>query len=483
MKTISQMNRSYPRAFSVLFATLVCGVCAISPRPALAYYGDCGQAESDGNAVHASDALYLLKTAVGNASYPAPLCVGDVNSSSSITTVDALMVLDKSTGQSVTLTCPSGSTCTPCTESDISSRLGALTDDERVLAATSTIFRCSQNTTITVSSGWSATVSADNVIVSARDRKLTMRRYTSGNCPGSEPGSGVQFLTITGDNVVFGTPDSVPVPTPPDTAAPWTDFTVLRFWNNVEVTGDDVTIRGVTLDSPCSTGLINKTGAVGTELRASIITRTSQKGIRTESNSMNTTSPCTDANALYQSSSNRYCYNLAVYDTLFNGAYSPFRISQTGRYLIKDSVAKTRSGWPCTDPLLENSGTIDYRVRFDGLETDDCDSGLIVAGTATAAVDLSYVHHSDKRGIWALGTSTSSLRTNDIMNNGGSSSADTHYGGVTTSGTPYVDMGTVGSPGNNVLCGNRDPSTWVQIDNDGGTIDNYGNTITNGACP
>lgn len=455
----------------------------MSPRPALAYYGDCGQAESDGNAVHASDALYLLNTAVGNTSYPAPLCVGDVNTSSSITAADALLVLDKSTGQPITLTCPSGSTCTPCTESDISTRLGALTDNERVLAATSTIFRCNQNTTITVSSGWSATVAADNVIVSARDRKLTMKRFTSGSCPGSAPGSGIRFLTISGDGVVLGSPSSVAVPTPPDVSSPWTDFTVERFWNNVEVTGDDVTIRGVYLDSPCNAGLINKTGAFGTELRASIVSRTDKKGIRVESNGINNTSPCTDANTLYQSGTDRYCYNLTVYDSLFTGAYSPFRIAAPGRYLIKDSVAKTQSGWPCTDPLIENNNAIDYKVRFDGLETNDCDSGIILKDDAVVAIDNSYVHDSDKRGVWAGGNTTSSLRSNDIINNGGSSSAQPYYGGVTTSDTPYVDMGAVGDPGGNVLCGNRDPSTYVQIDDNGGTIDDYGNTVTNGACP
>ena len=55
-------------------------------------------------AVVASDALFVLKAAVG--SLQCPLCTCDVDSSGSITASDALRTLKKAVGQPITLTCP-----------------------------------------------------------------------------------------------------------------------------------------------------------------------------------------------------------------------------------------------------------------------------------------------------------------------------------------------------------------------------------------
>lgn len=55
-------------------------------------------------AVAASDALYVLKAAVG--SLACPLCTCDVDNSTKITATDALRVLKKAVGQNVTLNCP-----------------------------------------------------------------------------------------------------------------------------------------------------------------------------------------------------------------------------------------------------------------------------------------------------------------------------------------------------------------------------------------
>jgi len=53
---------------------------------------------------NASDALFVLRTAVGNVS--CDLCVCDVNDSGTITASDALIVLQFAVGQPVVLNCP-----------------------------------------------------------------------------------------------------------------------------------------------------------------------------------------------------------------------------------------------------------------------------------------------------------------------------------------------------------------------------------------
>lgn len=468
-KLIAQ--KALVRAATLLALSLLLALPAVSS----AYYGDCGQADSNGSVVHSSDADYLLNTAVGNTAYPAPLCVGDVNSSGTITSSDALLVSQKAAGQAVTLTCASGSTCTACDESSIATRLAALNNDERVLAGTSTIFRCTPGTTITVSDTWASSVTADNVIVSARDRDLTFKRHTT--CPGSQPTGGIRFLDLAGDDIVL---EAVHIE---------------RFWNGVEVSGDNNTIRSVGLipagvqdgwiDYACNVAVLNQSNAMGTELRTLFITRTG-KGVISQGAAINTTSPCTDANALYATSTSRSCYNLASYDTAYNGVNVPVQFTGKGRYLVKGEYMYpgAGAGYPCSGPVVDQPNqSDDVRARFESVWIDTCDTGARIKNGAQVAFAYGNVRHSVIRGVWTSQSSLTTLRDVIIRENGGTSAALSHYGGVTTSnGSPYVDMGVSPDSGDNTLCGNRDPSGYVQIDNDAGTITNYGNTITNGAC-
>src|SRR5205085_6600999 len=63
----------------------------------------CGDANGDSN-VSTSDALIVLKGAVGSGTCPADVC--NVNNLGGVTTADALLVLRYSVGQGVSLTCP-----------------------------------------------------------------------------------------------------------------------------------------------------------------------------------------------------------------------------------------------------------------------------------------------------------------------------------------------------------------------------------------
>ncbi|MFN2428128.1 MAG: hypothetical protein ABR587_16970 [Candidatus Binatia bacterium] len=64
----------------------------------------CGFPLSDGEKPSASDALYILKAAVGGGD--CPLCVCDVNDSGSLAAGDSLTVLRAAVGVDVPLTCP-----------------------------------------------------------------------------------------------------------------------------------------------------------------------------------------------------------------------------------------------------------------------------------------------------------------------------------------------------------------------------------------
>jgi hypothetical protein len=59
---------------------------------------------SRGTVITASDALYVLNSAVGAAA--CELCVCDVNSSGAVTATDALFVLNAAVGLDVRLMCP-----------------------------------------------------------------------------------------------------------------------------------------------------------------------------------------------------------------------------------------------------------------------------------------------------------------------------------------------------------------------------------------
>jgi len=69
--------------------------------------GDCGQPKTGGLAPTASDALEVLRTAVGSSKCGGlNTCICDVDASQNVTAGDALVVLKKAVGQDVAMTCP-----------------------------------------------------------------------------------------------------------------------------------------------------------------------------------------------------------------------------------------------------------------------------------------------------------------------------------------------------------------------------------------
>ncbi len=105
---------------SISAAALLMGLWLGGPSVALAQGGLCGQPISTGAAPTATDALFVLRVAVGVASCDA--CVCDVDSSGGatpVTATDALKVLKRAVDATVVLTCTSCTTSVSCFDNSV----------------------------------------------------------------------------------------------------------------------------------------------------------------------------------------------------------------------------------------------------------------------------------------------------------------------------------------------------------------------------
>ena len=135
---------------ALTFAASLFALALVPGVPALAAQGDCSQPVSSGTTPNTSDCSFVLRAAVGTKT--CALCVCDVNSSSSLTTVDALICLKKAVGQSVTIDCvPCGpTTTTPSTTStsttSTTTTIPVRCDSNSDCGALPDTFRCNPNT-------------------------------------------------------------------------------------------------------------------------------------------------------------------------------------------------------------------------------------------------------------------------------------------------------------------------------------------------
>lgn len=121
----------------------------------LAANGDCSQPISNGSAPQTLDCSAILRVAVSLR--VCPICVCDVNSTQSVTTLDALLCLKKVVGQAVTLNCPAcdnvttttiqgGPSTTSTSTSSTTTTLPVRCDGNSDCAALPPAFRCNPNT-------------------------------------------------------------------------------------------------------------------------------------------------------------------------------------------------------------------------------------------------------------------------------------------------------------------------------------------------
>jgi hypothetical protein len=93
------------RVFVGFFLSSVLLVAPPGALRSMAAQGDCGQPVSTSSAPQASDALAVLRTAVGSST--CGVCVCDVDRSGAVGAADALRTLRRAVGQSVELRCVS----------------------------------------------------------------------------------------------------------------------------------------------------------------------------------------------------------------------------------------------------------------------------------------------------------------------------------------------------------------------------------------
>lgn len=444
-------------------------ICAALPTVSASRMNDCGQPATTGS-ISATDSLYVNNTAVNPTGYPCPLCVCDVNNSGTITASDALIILNEATNPgSQTLTCAAGSqsTCTPCNVTDVRGRLQGLANNARLTNYTSTIFRCTdQELTLTAVL---ATVTANNVIISAEDRGMTLR--CTSNCTTD----GVDFIRMQGANSTIK------------------HFTVKDFHTGVFVTGDDNTIRNVSFIGSKNSGVETGTGSSGLEVRDSSFSDSAERGVY-GNGTLDTSGTCVPSgvDVIYSATPGaRSCYNLAVYDSTFSNVSIPASMTDAGRYLIKGVTMTGGTTWrngsllgrtsdDPTDPLT--------RFRVENTSVTGFTTGLRLFGYGSKHVLVNVdVADSTKRGVWGAGTCSAKVRTSDVLDNGGAvDSTYPYYGGIATgrynqNDNPTVDAGTAGDAGNNLVCCNIDPNgnsrNFHQVH---GTILQSGNLSCNG---
>ncbi len=120
----SPMERRHTRfafPFPAFFVAAFLIACMLG-NPAHAAVGDCGQPFSTGTKPTASDALFVLKAAVG--SLQCELCVCDADGNGVESATDALLVLKVAVGSALPLLCPSCATTTTTTSSTTTTTVG-----------------------------------------------------------------------------------------------------------------------------------------------------------------------------------------------------------------------------------------------------------------------------------------------------------------------------------------------------------------------
>lgn len=150
----------------ILAAVLTGGLMLAAPTLSSAAQGDCGQPNSSGTKPSASDALAILKEAVGqDTACDAEPCICDINSSGSTTAADALLALKVAVGQDVEFACDcdTGPTDPACTSAEFFSRAGSDLD-----------------------SGWTGLAHNSEIIEGAAISFRTLRRCTDNQAPCSK---------------------------------------------------------------------------------------------------------------------------------------------------------------------------------------------------------------------------------------------------------------------------------------------------------
>ncbi|HYB98529.1 MAG TPA: hypothetical protein VEC57_05275 [Candidatus Limnocylindrales bacterium] len=159
-------------------ASLVCAAFAATPIAAMAANGDCGQPVSTGNNPTASDALAILKEAVGQATAcDTQLCICDVNGNGAVQASDALQTLKRAVNPQQALMCDCEGECNndgTCDPGETEENCPADCGDVEGVPCTSAQLTSSSGSDL--DSGWTGIAHNSDLIEGASVTFRTLRR-------------------------------------------------------------------------------------------------------------------------------------------------------------------------------------------------------------------------------------------------------------------------------------------------------------------
>jgi hypothetical protein len=215
----------------------------------------------------------------------------------------------------------------------------------------------------------------------------------------------------------------------------------------------------------CDDAVTNAASAVGTLFRDLVI----KNGCDKCSQSFG------DAALLSTDASEREHYN-AIFDRVdFVGCAQPLRMTDGGRFLVRDSLmlARRGTGFPCLGPFFSSSGDRGVTVHVHGSIVAGCRRGIRVGGGAQMTLAATLIERSAVAGLRAVGDARVSIAGSRILANGGRTSVERGSGGLVVVDEAAVDVGggeveidgLPPSAGGNLLCGNIDRSqTLLAVD-------------------
>jgi len=307
-------------------------------------------------------------------------------------------------------------------------------------------FNCSNTVIPLVSSRTNRMITAPNVVIDGEARNITFEQSPrcgppDATCPDIE--GGAWFVSLQGNNGVVR------------------NLTVQYFFEGIHVDGGNGNIvENVTINRPCDDAFTNYHPATNTIFRNSTIHDACDKAVQ-----------------LYGSASvTAPNWNATLDRVTLTNCNDPIRMgdvsSERGRFRLTGVLVNDPAGglFQCGYNLWDGGGYI----QMEDSTVDGC-KGWHIGGSMEARIVGSTFSNNVMRGVLLYGNARVSFERNLFTMNGGGSSANPGYGGVSIKETAQADLGggsltlqgvAVTSAGLNTFLGNRGPTdTTLDIEN------------------
>lgn len=160
--------------------------------------------------------------------------------------------------------------------------------------------------------------------------------------------------------------------------------------------------------------------------------------------------------------------HVVIESSTFTNCSAPIRAPYAGgRFrILGNTIQSVNPGgiYVCDGPRFDGSASAVY---FEGNTLDGCRRGLRVGGSVHLISSENVYRNNSLRGVAVYGSARASFQDDVFANNGGSTSSEAYYGGLSVAGTAVADAGggslvldglTRSSLGRNSFLGNRSSS-------------------------